>query len=357
MPTQNIIHDPRQYAQTQVKNIILAQTQQLVDAQEKDKNRYKEALESTLLQSLSNNNTLAISVALSMVSDQENYNTILRTLDDILWSQNSPFVVLPIVLVLGTKKSIKVENKLPIDQMAQCLIEQNIIDKESVEWLPNWLTVEQVASLKIEQWFEAGKNQQNAEAFLVKQEKLDLLVEEGQVVKLVFAIGIVKDKIKIKLNPSVIDYAMPLMGVLNDYFSKIEGLTTFANPLPISQGLKAITQAAFMRLSMALEVFSSNTIRSFRLKNQSIGVVCSSQTPNIINFCFSESDNEESYVSGFSWALSSTDDIDMIIRQFLDLMKDCQIQNILIYPEILPENSPYFNYVKATKLGSKRISF
>jgi len=103
--------------------------------------------------------------------------------------------------------------------------------------------------------------------------------------------------------------------------------------------------------ALALDVFSANVIRSVRLQSPRVGVVMAAQEGGKLLFGFNAAESAYSLMSQvFSWPLSPRDDIRIIQQDFLDLMVDCQVENIRLLHDILPENAALPDYADALDL-------
>ncbi len=346
MPCSHWLSDPRPYTASAVNNTPLLQTGQLIDASSEHKEACQKRLENTLADYLQTHNSLPVCVALSMVPDQAHYTVLWQTLNTVLWQQQTAFVVLPVVLVMGSEKTQSVSHHLPVALIDNCLAHYGIKD---IVWAKNWIHHEQLANKTLDEWFIAGQNEDSARQFLENLPQREWVIESGQHIVTVFAVGRMKQEDIACFTHTNADFSMALMSDLHAYFSKIKGLSVFANPLALQAPLSALSEATSMRLMMALEVFSGNAIRSIRLQHLTAGAVCVAQEPNVLRFSFSCVEQNDVFKPlGFSWTLSSMDHLPTILNYFINLVQECQINDLLVCSNvILPEQTPFLSYNQA----------
>ncbi|WP_434779622.1 hypothetical protein [Neisseria sp. Ec49-e6-T10] len=345
------IIDPRQYPDTAPTNMLLHQAEQIIRSDSKTKAHLISLLTQNLHNYLQEHNTLPISVALAMVSNRTQYQTIWQALDMVLWQQPFAFVVLPVVMVIGSEQQTIIQNNIPEEKLTECLLKQGLIkNTQDIVWAKNWLDDQQFSGIKIDEWFLASQSQEAATEFLNQFSDEQKEITLGQQVLVQYAVGLVHCKDEIKLNAPISQFAMPLMNVFNAHFTQQQGLTIFTNPLAVQQPLAAMAKGSNMRLTMALDVFCANAIRAIRLQGLRVGAVVVAQQTNLLIFSFSPTDDSHHFeTQGFVWPLSSMDDIDLILNNFLNLLSDCQVENIRFCQHIQAEDQPFLSYLAALK--------
>jgi len=106
-----------------------------------------------------------------------------------------------------------------------------------------------------------------------------------------------------------------------------------------------------MRLRMALDVFTANSIRSIRLQSPRVGVVMAAQEGGRLVFGFNATDSQfELQPQTFTWPLSPMDKIEIVQQNFLDLLAECQVENIRLLHDPIGENDELPTYSQAVKL-------
>ena len=346
MPYPDWLSDPRQYTETAVNNPLLLLTGQLIDAFSEHKEACQRQLEKTLLNYLQTHNSLPISVALSMVPEQAHYMVLWQALNTLLWRQQTVFVVLPVVLVMGSEKTQTISQCLPVTLIDNCLAHHGI---KNIIWATHWVSNQQLAGKTLDDWFIGGQSEDSAQQFLETLQQPEWVIKSDQQIVSVFAVGRMKQEDIACLQQPKADFSMALMSDLHAYFSEIKGLTVFANPLALQAPLSALANADSVNSMMALEVFSSNAIRSIRLQNLTAGAVCVAQAPNILQFSFScVEQNNPLEPLGFSFPLSSMDHLPTILNYFINLAQECQINDLLVCSDvILPEQTGFLSYNQA----------
>ena len=138
----------------------------------------------------------------------------------------------------------------------------------------------------------------------------------------------------------------------------LTGATLFTNPLSPNTPLKALADGSHTRQRMAMDVFSTNAIRSIRMQSPRVGVVVGARAGGQILFGFNATDSAfEVMPQIFTWELASTDKIAIVQQNFLDLMVECQIEHIYYLHDALPENSELPTYAQALKLDGHNPLF
>lgn len=338
------IKDPRQYPQTTHGNELLRHTfMQLHAKTPEDEQIHHKALKEAIENQLQENQILPISVALSMVTSQKTYQTIWQSLDHVLQTQSAGhFIVIPTILIVGTEQNASLPEQLPKEILNQVLDYKN----QEITWCDTWVDAETLSTTKANQWRSACQDVQSADQTLKMLQSEHISFSKGQDVRLIFAVGFQHGQLTEQktLSPET---PFLLMQALTKHFSQT-GLTLFINPLKPQSILNGLVEGGAMQLTMALDVFASTAIRTIRLQQETVGVVIASQEPGKLMFSFSSIEqNVRLPVQGFTWELSPLDDIDTIIGNFLSLLSDCQIEQVLLCKNVMSENEHYLSYKQA----------
>ena len=138
----------------------------------------------------------------------------------------------------------------------------------------------------------------------------------------------------------------------------VQGLTVFTNPLIPNTPLHALTDGNHMRLRMALDVFAANAIRAIRLQSPRVGVVMAAQEGGKLLFGFNATDSQfELQAQVFTWTLSPLERIETVQQDFLDLMVECQVENIRLLHDVVPDGAELPSYAQALKLDGHNPLF
>ena len=218
-------------------------------------------------------------------------------------------------------------------------------------WLPQLFTAGQISEINAGQWFKAKQNAEAAAEFAASLPQNDNLpLVEGQSVSAAFALGYGGRELAAALGKNLQEAALPLMQVWQQALSA-PGVTLFATPLSPDSPPAALTDAGHMRLRMALDVFTANSIRSIRLQSPRVGVVMASQEGGRLVFGFNATDSQfELQPQTFTWPLSPMDKIEIVQQNFLDLMAECRIEHLYLLHNPLGENENIPTYAQALKL-------
>lgn len=332
-----ILPDTRPYPTDTVKNELLLYAAQIANPSSGAQLKLaQEHLHTQILGQLQQHHTLGLSVALNMAPDAQIYTVLMDFLDTILCAQNedqAQWFAMPIVLVAGAKQAIELTTRTPV--AALCAILERYPTLRALcraQWLPQLLRAEDFAQIKAQQWFDAKKSFIAAQDFAFNLPVTSLSIPPEQSVHVVYALGYGDVNLKNLLGKNVSEAALPLMQMWQEHLVH-DDLTLFTNPLTINSPLAALADANHMRLRMALDVFSANVIRDIRLQNQEVAVIMAAQEGGKLLFGFNALDNTLSMHHVFTWNLSPRENIALVQQDFVNLMIDCQVQNIRILRE------------------------
>ena len=307
-----------------------------------------ETLRAQIYGMLSQNFYLNLSVALSMTPSEAAYGTMMAALNDVLQAKTDEEIqwfALPVILVAGCKQAAALTAAAPAPELSACLANYPHTRALSrATWLPQLFTAGQISEINAGQWFKAKQNAEAAAEFAASLPQNDNLpLVEGQSVSAAFALAAA-------LGRNLQEAALPLMQVWQQALSA-PGVTLFANPLSPDNPPAALTDAGHMRLRMALDVFTANSIRSIRLQSPRVGVVMAAQEGGKLVFGFNATDSQfELQPQTFTWPLSPMDKIEIVQQNFLDLLAECQVENIRLLHDPIGENDELPTYSQAVKL-------
>ena len=347
--------DTRPYPTDPVKNELLLYAGQIArndsGAQAK---LAKESLRASIYSMLQQNYFLGLSVAMSMAPDALSYRALLDALADTISAKTETEVqwfALPVIVVVGNNQPVTLPTQTPTAELSACLTTYpHTRALAQATWLPHLVSAEQLAALDAGQWFAAKQNAEAAAEFAQRFSAPDVSVEAGQSVKVLYALGYGAHTLADSMGVNLKEAALPLMQVWQQHLT-VPGATLFANPLTASAPPLALVDGSHTRLRMALDVFSANAIRAIRLQSPRVGVVMAAQEGGNLLFGFNATDSQfELQPQVFSWPLSSAERIEIIQQDFLDLMVECQVENIRLLTQAVPEQTELPNYAQALKL-------
>jgi hypothetical protein len=354
MSEHRYLPDTRPYPAEPVKRELLMHAEQAARGGAQGK-LAAEALRAQIYGMLSQNFYLNLSVALSMTPSEAAYGTMMAALNDVLQAKTDEEIqwfALPVILVAGCKQAAALTAAAPAPELSACLANYPHTRALSrATWLPQLFTAGQISEINAGQWFKAKQNAEAAAEFAASLPQNDSLpLVEGQSVSAAFALGYGGRELTAALGKNLQEAALPLMQVWQQALSA-PGVTLFANPLSPDSPPAALTDAGHMRLRMALDVFTANSIRSIRLQSPRVGVVMAAQEGGKLVFGFNATDSQfELQPQTFTWPLSPMDKIEIVQQNFLDLLAECQVENIRLLHDPIGENDELPTYSQAVKL-------
>ncbi len=360
--TRHTLPDTRPYPAEPVKNDLLLYAGQIAAAAGGAQRKLsEESLQAAIHGMFEQNHYLGLSVAMSMAPDAATYQALLNGLDQVLHAKTDSecqWFALPVVVVAGSNQPATLSTHTPIAELTACLANypHTRILTQAV-WLPELIRAEDLAEVKAGDWFAAKQNAEAAAAFAATLPARALNVEAGQSVHVLYALGYGDATLSSALGNNLKDAALPLMQVWQQALAQ-PGLTLFTNPLTPNTPLAAIAEGSHMRLRMALDVFAANAIRAIRLQSPRVGVVMAAQQGGKLLFGFNATDSAfEVQPQVFSWPLSPVERIETVQQNFLDLLVECQVENIRLLHDPLPEHADLPTYAQAQNLGGHNPLF
>lgn len=362
MSNPKFLPDTRPYPIEPVKNDLLLHAEQVGQGKGAQSRLASETLRAQIYGMLSQNFYLNLSVAMSMAPSQAAYAALLNALSDVLQAKTDDEVqwfALPVVLVAGTKKETSLTTQTPALELSACLANYpHTRTLAHATWLPHLLSASDMANINAGQWFQAKQNAQAAADFATSlPQTKHLLIAQDQSVSIAFALGYGGRELIDVLGKNLQEAALPLMQVWQQALHS-PSVTLFTNPLSPNTPTLALPEASHMRSRMALDVFAANSIRAIRLQSPRVGVVMAAQAGGSLLFGFNATDSQfEVQPQIFSWALSSLDNIEIIQQNFLDLMVECQVENIRLLHNPIADNEELPTYAQSLHLAGHNPLF
>lgn len=345
--------DTRPYPTDPIKNELLLHANVVAVSHSKaQKTLAEESLQAILHQMLQQKHLLGLSVALSMVADAATYRVLWQAMNTVLcpkMADEITWLALPVVVVAGCNQAQTLSGSLDAQALAQRLQAfEETADLAQLTWLPHWVSAEKMSSIDFADWFAAKQNATQVAEFASQFSQNDIHIPEGQSVHVLYALAYGASAVTPR---SLGQAALPMMQFWQESLS-VKGLTLFANPLNPALPLDAISNGSHMRQRMALDVFAANAIRAIRLQDPCVGVVAAALEGGRIAFCFNTADASSALASQiFHWPLSPTDNVDIIMQDFIDLMAECRVEHLRLLHHALPANATVPDYPQALHLA------
>ncbi|MDF7676243.1 conjugal transfer protein [Neisseriaceae bacterium ESL0693] len=362
MDTHHRLPDTRPYPTDAVKNELLIHARHLTESTSKAQTTLaQESLHSSIAQMLAQNHYTALSVALSMASTASIYNTLWQSLIEVLQAQKSSevqWLALPVIVVGGSQQYIVLPADIPADAISHVFRQQSWIDAwKSITWAKQLIDADTLTDIKASQWFKAKQSMTKAQQLLDALATPALTLASGQSVQVFYALGFADSSIQPALGAPLGAMALPLMQVWQEKLA-VKGATLFTNPLPPLPPLAAMHEGNAMRLRMACDVFTANAIRAIRLQSPRVGVVIATTAHGQLLFGFNATDSAfELQQQVFTWPLTPADDLDVIVQNFIDLLAECQVENIRLLHEPVDNISLLPNYARAINMAGHNPLF
>lgn len=357
MNTHHRLPDTRAYPTDPVKNELLLHAGHIAAKDNKAQiTLARESLHSAIATMLHQGHYLGLSVALAMAADGAIYTALWQSLTEVLNAQHHgeiQWLAMPVVVVAGTNSQAQLPNRIPAAEINAVLATTPwggaLAD---VRWLPTLCDADSLSHIKADAWFAAKQSEAGAHQHAQSLPSTTLSLDAGQSVHVYYALAYGPYNSQSALGQHLAEAALPLMQVWQQHLAT-SGVTLFANPLPPMPVLAALHEASALRQRMAADVFATNAIRAIRLQSPRVGVVIATQAGGQLLFGFNATESAfEITPQVFSWSLSPMDNIDTIVQNMIDLLNDCQVENIRILHEAIAENTELPTYAQAqNRLG------
>lgn len=347
--------DTRAYPTDPVKNQLLKHAHIIATSSlpaETEQN--SQFLQTLITQMLEQNHYTALSVALAMAPNAGIYNVLWQNLVTVLQADEGQqqWLAMPIIIVGGSQEDTSLSAQIPVSAINEVFQNQPWSDSwQNITWAGQLVDSAVLAGIKASNWYAAKQSRQAAEALLSKLPDCPVTISSGQSVQVFYALGFGDQTLQTAMNTPLGNNALVLMQAWQKHFNT-PGATVFINPLQPMSPLAAIQAGDHMRVRMACDVFTTNTIRAIRLQNPNVGVVIAAAPQGVILFGFDSADPATRLQPQvFSWPLTPADNMDSIIQNQLDLLMDCQIEHIHILYEPVSSASALPGYMAAQQLS------
>lgn len=349
--------DTRPFPADPVKNdLLLHATQIATGTSGAQKTLASESLQASIYQMLQQNHYLGLSVAMSMAPNPAVYKALFSSLDETLMAKTDAEIqwfTMPVVLVVGSKVEATLNNSVPSQAILDVAKKfPHLKAWENLTILPHFVDADAFTKIKSDTWFAAKQNLQAAQDFANSLPDSPLNIEAGQEVKVIYALAYGNKNDASLANQPLQDAALHLMQVWQEHFNT-GSQTIFTNPLPLATPLAGLLDGSHTRMRMAADVFATNAIRAIRLQNPRVGVVIASQEGGRLLFGFNATETAfQVQPQVFVWQMDFSENIEAILQNFIELLIECQVENIRILHDPLSESDVLPTYAQARNLPS-----
>ncbi|MDO5686728.1 MAG: conjugal transfer protein [Neisseria sp.] len=346
--------DTRPYPETPTKNDALRQAADIVaNTSAAQVKLAQEQLDTGIHAMLAQNHYLSLSVALSMIESPAQYRVLWQALCKALSphaAQEVQWLAFPVVVVIGAERSGSLKQDLPQAALNQTLKQYGVIDPDTLTWLPQLLDAEDISRISAGDWYAAKQDLTAAQNFAGSLSGAALSYESGQEVRLVYALAYgTNAALREAAGKNLGEAALPLMQVWQEHLTA-DGLTVFANPLNADLPAAAQMHADTMRRRMACDVFTANAIRSLRLQHPRVGVIIAARDGGELLFSFQTTEPCNVPPLNFHWHLAPSEEIPLVLQNFIDLLAECRMEQVRIVQDILFAQEPIPLYQEAVAM-------
>lgn len=344
--TTNHLPDPRLYPTASVSNRLIFLAQSVLDADAADARALQRvALQDALVELLERDEVLMISVALNMAPSRAAYEVLWRALRSAVEEapgRHAVIFALPLVLVAGSRQRAELPGRIAdVDGLNRLLREHGVFAAEGEVFLSGKLLhPDAVVGISPAQLYRYTRQLADAARGL----PLELapapvaVKEEGVFLRYLVGVAIrsgdAADADPVRFDPAVGAWGMPLMKFLGEALAT-PGVTLFPiarAPAPLMQAMETGHRA---RLEVALQVFASASLRALRSEGRDPVVRVSAHQGGELHFSIRAAGAEPSG-DRFVWPLSPLDSVPAIEAEFLQLMQECQVENVRLEGTVLP---------------------
>ena len=342
--------DTRSYPEDKTHNPLLFYVSELASARERVNRHLAEfQLNQSVAQVFKQNAALTLSAALALSASQRQYDLLLQAIDHYLSSPQDEssisFVLFPLVLVTGSKKAQKITLNWGKSPQLLNLIQEGYPELANIKWYHSLIAVEDFINWNAFTWHQGRKEPEKLFQRLVEESDDEKKLPEGENVSLFFLLGY--GAVATALFKEEREVMMPLMDFWNQFFMAQE-ITPFANPLPLMAPLKALSQGAFMRKKIDLDIFLTNAIRAIKLSGLRVCIIIATKDGGTLEFCVQGwSTTEHHYF--YSWYLSSSDPLELILEDVFSFLRSIQVENVWLLKRPLNFNEAMPNYHALTE--------
>jgi len=333
--------EPRLYPTASVSNRLIHLAQSVLTAAAADRDLQCEALQDALRELLERDEVLMISVALNMAPSQDVYEVLWRAMRDAVEAapgRHAVIFALPLVLVAGSRQRATLPDRIAdVDGLDRIFRQHGVFAADGEVFLSGKLLhPDAVLGISPAQLYRFTRQLADAARGL----PLDLpaspvtVKEEGVFLRYLLGVAIQSGDgpAPVRFSPTVGAWGMPLMKFIGEEL-KTEGVTLF----PIARSLAPLMQAMDAgnraRLEVALQVFASARLRALRSEGRTPVVRLSAHRGGEIHVEISAS-GSESAGERFVWPLSPLDSVRQIEEDFLQLLQECLVENVMVETDV-----------------------
>lgn len=336
--SNHYLPDPRQYPEPNVNNRLIFLAQRVLQhPHDQEGISRRQALQDAMVDLLARDEVLMISVALNMAPSQAVHRVLwqgLRAAVEDAAGQHAIVFAMPLVLVAGSKACASLPERIAdVDGLNALLREHGVFSDGADVFLSGRLlhpdTIVGLSPAKLycftRQLVDVARGlplELPGSAITVKEEGVFLRYLLGVAIQPEHAAPAVDFAADIRR------WGRPMMSFLGEAL-KTGGVTLFPmarQPAPLMQAMVEGNQA---RLDVALQVFASALLRQLRSAGQTPLVRMSAHPSQEIHVTIGVAGSEKP-AERFVWPLSPMDDVRAIQQSFLQLMHECQVDQVEI---------------------------
>ncbi len=330
--------DPRQYPAGDLGNMLIHYTQSIIAApSDEDAALWRESLRGAVGDLLERDDALMLSVALAMVPSRRHYQELWQALRDAVEmpvGRRAIVFAIPLVLVAGSRGEATLPDHIAdVDGLNALLVNHGVFAAGAEVFLSGKLLhPDSVVGISPAQLYRFSRQLQDAARGvpLALAPSAVTCKEEGVFLRYLTGVAIQPEgaDVPVDLSGKIGAWGVPLMKFIGEALHT-EGVTLFPiprAPLPLMQ---AMVEGQFARLDVALQVFASSLIRRLRDADERPVAVMAAHEGGELRFTLSAASGS-SKREGFIWPLSPLDNVALIEARFVELMRECQVDDIRV---------------------------
>jgi hypothetical protein len=336
--TPKHLPDPRLYPNAAVSNRLIHMALSVLGASdEAGRALARAALCEALAALLERDEVLLISVALNMAPSQAAYQVLWQAMRQAVEDapgRHAEIFAVPLVLVVGSRQRATLPERIEdVDELNALLRQHGVFAAGADVFLSGKLLhPDEVVAISPAQLYRYTRQLADAARGLPLPLSASAVTVREEGVFLRYLVGVAMRE---EGASAPVDYAArigawgtALMAFLGTAL-KTEGVTLFPifrAPAPLMQALVTGNQA---RLEVALQVFASSLLRKLRALGREPVVGLSAHHGGEIHVTIADPSAPEQ-VERFVWPLAPLDRVERIEADFLQLMRECQVEMVRI---------------------------
>jgi hypothetical protein len=248
---------------------------------------------------------------------------------------------LPLIIVTGSRKSLKIDGVVPdIGAVTDLFVQKGVLGKTQNFGIGNALcaleTLESVTPAEVHAWTRASGA---ARRELVPAPLM--MSEPGEQVHLRFLVGAgiapVAEPAFVETASNIGAWGMALTRLLAKQLAQ-DGAEVLPMARPPSDLLRAAHAGRSAQLETACNLFAGNAVRRFRTSSGDPVAILSTHDNAELRLTLSQP-FDDALVDGFRWPLHPLDGVTAIAATIADLLGACRVGRIEYAPRVLPAHN------------------